>query len=32
MTAFVTVLDRPAKILGLSPATEEGESKARIPQ
>jgi len=32
MTAFVTVLDRPAEILGLSPATEEGESKARIPQ
>ncbi|MFA5017818.1 MAG: biotin/lipoyl-binding protein [Methylobacter sp.] len=32
MTAFVTVLDRPAEIPGLSPATEEGESKARIPQ
>ena len=32
MTAFVTVLDRPVEIPGLSPATEEGESKARIPQ
>ncbi|MGZ8172222.1 MULTISPECIES: HlyD family efflux transporter periplasmic adaptor subunit [Methylobacter] len=32
MTAFVTVLDRPAEIPGLLPATEEGESKARIPQ
>jgi len=32
MTAFVTVLDRPAEIPELSPATEEGESKARIPQ
>ncbi|EGW20399.1 HlyD family efflux transporter periplasmic adaptor subunit [Methylobacter tundripaludum] len=32
MTAFVTVLDRPAEIPGLSPATEEGESKTRIPQ
>ncbi|WP_432745395.1 biotin/lipoyl-binding protein [Methylobacter sp. G7] len=32
MTAFVTVLDRPAEIPGLSPATEEGESKGRIPQ
>ncbi len=32
MTAFVTVLDRPAEIPGLSPASEEGASKARIPQ
>ena len=32
MTAFVTVLDHPAEIPGLSPASEEGASKARIPQ
>ena len=32
MTAFVTVLDRPAEIPGLSPASKEGASKARIPQ
>ncbi|MDI1230550.1 MAG: biotin/lipoyl-binding protein [Methylobacter sp.] len=32
MTAFVTVLDRPAEIPGLSSATEEGESKTRVPQ
>jgi len=32
MTAFVTVLDRPAEIPELSPSSEEGASKARIPQ
>jgi multidrug efflux system membrane fusion protein len=32
MTAFVTILDRPADIPQLSPASEEGASKARIPQ
>jgi multidrug efflux system membrane fusion protein len=31
MTAFVTVLDRPAEIPGLSPASEKGASKAGIP-
>ncbi|MEE7627981.1 biotin/lipoyl-binding protein [Methylobacter sp. Wu8] len=32
MTAFVTVLDRPAEIPGLSPTNEQGTSKARIAQ
>jgi len=31
MTAFVTVLDRPAEIQGLSPASEKGASKAGLP-
>jgi multidrug efflux system membrane fusion protein len=31
MTAFVTVLDRPAEIPGLSPTSEKGASKAGIP-
>lgn len=32
MTAFVTVLDRPAEIPALSTVSEEGTSKARMPQ
>jgi multidrug efflux system membrane fusion protein len=32
MTAFVTVLDRPADIPGVSPASEKGAGKAQIPQ
>ncbi|MDD5276590.1 MAG: biotin/lipoyl-binding protein [Methylovulum sp.] len=32
MTAFVTVLDSPAKQPGLSPVGEKGASKAQIPQ
>jgi len=32
MTAFVTVLDRPAEIPGLSPASDKEASKAPIPQ
>jgi membrane fusion protein, multidrug efflux system len=32
MTAFVTVLDRPAEIPGLSPASDKEGSKAPIPQ
>ncbi len=31
MTAFVTVLDRPAEVPGLSPVSEKGASKAGIP-
>jgi len=32
MTAFVTVLDRPAEIPGLSPASDKEASKAPIPR
>ncbi|MGZ5526920.1 MAG: efflux RND transporter periplasmic adaptor subunit [Methylomonas sp.] len=32
MTAFVTVLGRPADIPGVSPASEKGAGKAQIPQ
>ena len=32
MTAFVTVLDRPADIPGVSPVIEKGAGKAQIPQ
>ncbi|HEY8158963.1 MAG TPA: biotin/lipoyl-binding protein [Methylobacter sp.] len=32
MTAFVTVLDRPADIQGVSPDSEKGAGKAQIPQ
>ncbi|MGZ4955991.1 MAG: efflux RND transporter periplasmic adaptor subunit [Methylobacter sp.] len=32
MTAFVTVLDRPADIPGFSPVIEKGAGKAQIPQ
>jgi multidrug efflux system membrane fusion protein len=32
MTAFVTVLDRPEEVSGLSPVSEKGASKAQITQ